>query len=170
MSEPLELWMPEDELARALGVDRSIVKKNRPHAPPGGVRPNGKTIEWTQAAAAALALTLELPTPQFLKKAAPAPAATQGEAAKKVVPAVPGVEELTVSSSPIANGQHFPNKHIIKARRANGEVVCVRVMNSEKYQPTLWLSTEPMVIKAKKSSAGNWWELMQREPRWRGRF
>lgn len=171
MSDDIEsLWMPEEALAHALGVDRSIVKKNRPYAPTGGVRKTGLTIEWNAEAATALARVLELPAPNFQKNAPPAATAAPGEPVKKTPPVPEGVEELTVTSKPIANGNHFPNPHIIKAKRTSGEEVYVRVMNSDKYQPTVWQSTEPMVIKAKKSPAGNWWELMQREPRWMGRF
>ena len=165
-------WMTEDALAHALGVDRAIVRKHRPNAPTGGVRLNGKAIEWSAVAASTLALTLALPDTQFQKKAAPA--ATGEESAKKIA-AADGVEELTVSSSPMAHGKHFGNPYLIKAKRADGEEVTVKVMNSEKYRPTLLDAMcrdtkEPMVIKARRSVGGNWWELMSREPRWRGRF
>ena len=155
--------MTETDLAKLLGVDRDIVKKQRPYALTGGVRLTGKTIEWSDSACLAVAIALALPTEVF-KKNAPQVASGAGTVPDD------GIESLTVVSAPSANGKHFPNPHIIKAKRAGGEVVCVRVMDSAKYQPTLWNAPGPMVIKAKKSVGGNWWELISREPRWRGRF
>lgn len=162
-------WMTEEALAKTLGVDREVVKRERPYAGTGGVRVNGKAIEWSAEAATALAVKLGINDLIFQKNAPPAAVAPSAGPEKNAAPA-DGIETLTVASAPACNGRHFANPNIIKARRDNGEVVCVRVMDSGKYQPTLWNSKEPMTIKAKKSPGGNWWELIGREPRWRGRF
>ena len=175
-SPHIDFWMAEDDLARALGVDRGTVKRHRPDAPTGGVRMNGKAIEWSEAAASALAVRLTLPPPVFQKNAAPAATADVEQKTPPPDPAAStpaalpsGVEELTVFSKPVANGRHFANPHIIKAQRANKDVVDVRVLDSGKYQPLLWDGSKPMTLRAKKSLAGNWWDLVSREPRWRGR-
>lgn len=168
-------WIHEDDLAKSLGVDRDTVKRHRPHVPTGGVRTNAKAIEWNAEAAAWLASRLQLPAPQFQKNAAPMAAgeAAPGEKTAPPASALPG-EELAVVSKPTVGGRHFANPHIIKARRADGSVVDVRVMDSAKYQPTLCTdkgpTDKPMMIRAKKATGGNWWELLSREPRWRGRF
>ena len=161
--------MAEDALSKALGVDRHLVKQQRPYAPTGGVRVNGKAIEWNMEAIRALETALKLPTTIFQKNAPPAPSAPQGSAASPAPNATDGIEELTVVSAPSANGRHFANPNLIRCQRTTGELVLVRVMDSGKYQPTLWNSPEPMTVQAKKSPAGNWWELISREPRWRGR-
>ena len=165
-----ERWIPEDELAKALGVDRDQVKRQRPYAPTGGVRVHGKAIEWNAEAIRALEAALKLPHVIPPKNAAPTSSAARGEPVQPGSASPDGIEELAVASSPSANGRHFANPNLIRCKRANAELVLVRVMDSAKYQPTLWNSAEPMMVKAKKSPAGNWWELIGREPRWRGRF
>jgi hypothetical protein len=154
-----ENWLEEEALARTLGVTREQVRAHRPHAPSGGVRQQGRLIEW--AAPARLWLSQQLGLAISEKNAPPV--------LPEKTAAPSGIEELTVASAPSANGRHFANPNIIRCRRASGELVDVRVMDSAKYQPTLWNSQEPMKVRAKKSPAGNWWELISREPRWRGR-
>ena len=189
-------WMEEQALANALGVPRHIIKKMRPHTPAGGVRP-GKAgaIEWREDAVTDAALKLQLPPPpQFAKKAAtpeglekiapvqPPPLASAEAVKPSAAPAAPpapvpnpdGGEELTVHSKPLVNGKHFANPIIIQAKRSTGELVYVRVMDSAKFQPCLrddkGPTTKPMTLRAKKSTAGNWWELLSRAPRWPGRY
>lgn len=165
MSDPIETtWIPEDELAKMLGVARGTVKTERPYAPSGGVRVNRNAIEWNEEAAQWLAITLKLPTLHFKKNGGE-------EAAAAAAPSADGIEDVAVISAPTANGRHFANPHLIRCRRASQEEVLVRVMDSGKYQPTLAdKPTEPMTVRARKSPGGNWWELIGREPRWRGRW
>lgn len=166
MSATNTFWIAEDELAKALGVDRPTVKRERPYVPTGGVRANGKAIEWRDDAASALAIKLGLTFAVAEKNAATAAAEPQKNAASS-----PEVEDLTVVSAPRVNGRHFANPNLIQGRRATGELVYVRVLDSAKYQPTLADHPDkPMVVKARKAVGGNWWELVSREPRWRGRF
>jgi hypothetical protein len=161
-SSPAESWIPEEEIAALLNVPREKIRAERPYLGAGEVVRKGNVISWQRVAAARVAaklglqLTLADASAEDTQKNAPPPEAD--------------FEELTVCSQPMrSNGPHFGNQFLIKATRANKEIVIVRVLNSSKFLPKLH-DGKPMVIKAKKSPAGNWWALVGREPRFPGRW
>ena len=84
-------------------------------------------------------------------------------------------EVLTVHSRPKMQRDgllsHFPNKRLIEARRAGGEIVRVRVQASVNFRPTL-ISGQPMTFRARRAEGLQVWELAhdQRCPRWPGRW
>jgi len=160
-TQPNEDWISEEEVATTLNVPREKIRAERPHLKAGETTKKGNAIVWLRSAAERIASKLRIPSPE---KNAP-PAACD---AKKTASAVE--EELTVSSQPLGPGlPHFPQAWLIKAKRSNGEVVVVRVVDSRKYFPKL-RTGEPMKFKAQKSAAGNWWQLTGREPRFPGQW
>lgn len=145
---PTTDWVAEDDLATELNIPRDVLQTAREKMPPADVDRDGPWIVWKKSAAAALAQSLGLEWPPAQKNA-------------------PAGETLTVASAPRNGGFHFPNPHIIRARRATGEVVDVEVKDSSKY--TTHLRTgEPMAFQAQRSTAGNYWLLIGREPRYKG--
>ena len=77
---------------------------------------------------------------------------------------------MAVVSRPVAGGKHYSNPNLIQCKRATGELVYVRVLDSGKYLPLIRGTTKPMMVRARKASGGSWWELLSREPRWPGIF
>lgn len=152
-------WIPEEEIAQQLGIEREKIRAARPHLGPGAVSMMGKVIYWTRTAAAELAQRLGLPA-SIAEKTPAAPAV------KENAPAPEG-EELTVFSGPGPGGWHFPNRNLIKAKRPTGEIVVVRVLDSRKYLPKDRFG-KPMVMRAKQATSGTWWVLIGREPRFPG--
>lgn len=148
-------WVAEDDLATELNVPRSVlVLGRRELLATAEVDSDGPWVVWRKTAATRFAASLGLVWP----------AVATTEPAKKTAPAP---EELTVVSAPRGDGWHFPNHHIIRAQRANGEQVDVQVWDSSKY--TTHLRTgEPMKFKALPSPAGLHWVLVGREPRFKG--
>lgn len=162
-STPPEQWIPEDELAALLNVPREKIRAERPHLLPGEIAKRGNVIRWLRTAGERVAAKLGLELP---KKTAPEAEGSRVEGRGED----DAGEELTVSSNPMrSNGPHFGNPFLIKARRASGEEVVVRVLHSSKFLPRL-RNGEPMTFKAKKSTAGNWWQLVGREPRFPGQW
>lgn len=158
-TQPDNDWIPEDELAKHFGLTREKIRAERP--PAAEVKKKSNVISWAWTAAARLAVKLKIP--MLEKNAAPPPASTEPPA-----PPTPEDEELTVWSSPAGPAlPHFPQPWLIKAKRADGEIVVVRVLDSRKYMPKL-RNGEPMKFRAKKAAPGNWWQLTQREPRFPG--
>lgn len=128
------------------------LKKIRALRPASVVERAGDGILWPLADARALATHLGIP---FVE-----PEKTPAD----------DTEDLTVfSTSRFPDGSHFKNPNIIQCRRKNGALVDVRVVHSKKYRPTLRNVTgqadnRPMVIRARPSAVGNWWQLVGREP------
>lgn len=149
MGDTIE-WISEDELATALKVDRSVLRQRRPYLEAGEVEQQQGAVVWQKKAAARVAASLGLTL------------ATVDEPASDDPPPVaePSPETLTVISQAL-------NRNIVNARRASGETVAVRVVDNRKYVPRLG-NGKPMTLTAKKSTAGNWWVLVGREPRWPG--
>lgn len=138
-------WITEDELATRLNVDRSVLRQRRPYLLAGEVEQKNGAVLWQKNAAARVAAELGLPMAEG-EAEAPAPE--------------PPPETLTVISQAV-------NRNIVNAQRASGEAVCVRVVDNRKYIPRLG-NGQAMTLTAKKSTAGNWWVLVGREPRWPG--
>lgn len=143
-------WVAEDDLATELGMPRSVLQQAREQLAPEDVDRDGPWVIWKKTAATAYAAAQGLTWP-------PPDAVAQPE------------EELTVDSSPREawGGYHFPNRHIIRARRSSGELVNVRVVDARKYTTRL-KNGAPMTFKAKRSDTGPEWLLVGREPRYRG--
>lgn len=137
-------FIREDVLAKRLGMNRDDLMAMRPK----NSRTKGGAIEWPLEEAHQTAQILNLELPDELDQKMPG-------------------EIVTVCSAPARDGWHFGNHLLIKARRQNGDVVTVRVVDSKKYAPTL-RGGQPMVLRARASEAGNWWLLVGREPRWKG--
>lgn len=141
-------WVAEDDLATQLNVSREVLLAAREKMAAEDVDKDGPWVVWRKTAATAFAAAAGMTWPADEKSA-------------------PSDELVTVASTPRAGGWHFPNPRIVKARRGNGELVDVVVMNSSKY--TTHLRTgEPMTFRARKSSSGSHWTLVGREPRYRG--
>ena len=141
----------ERVLIEQLGIPE---KKLRALRPVGVEVRSGEGVFWPVASAVELAGSMgaELTLPQ--EKTAP-----------------DATEELSVASDPrLGSGQHFPNPKLIRARRASGELVLVRVMDSRKYRRFLRIGGAPMVIRAQPAASGNWWNLVGKEPRWPGQW
>ena len=152
-------WIPEQLVAEKLNVARDTIRAQRPYLAAGGVEKRDGTVCWTKNAARTVAEKLGLDASVFAEKTPPT--------ANASAPVANGEELLHVHSRPGQTGQHFPNPRVIHGRRPNGEIVVVSVVDSRKY--TTHLRTgEPMTFKAKKATAGNWWVLTGREPRFRG--
>lgn len=159
-------WISEDELCARLSVERAVGRQHRPKAPSGCVRQRGRVVEWSHEGALWLAAELAIPVPSE-KNAPPEPDTAEPLPQKKA----DEPEQVTVISRSVINGRHFANQHIIQCARCNGEKIYVRVMDSAKYQPFLADDPKkPMTLRAKKARGGNWWEMLDREPRWRGRW
>lgn len=155
-------WIDEEKAAAALGVNREVLRTQRPHLGPGECRKHGNAFQWLASTVERIAATLGL---QFHEKNAPPIPATNPDQ-----PAAPAEEELTVYSQPMGpNKPHFAQSQLFKAKRANGEIVVVRVTDSRKFLPKL-RKGQPMTFKAKKAAAGNWWQLIGREPRFPGQW
>lgn len=137
-------WITETAVARLLNVPRSVLRAERPVLA-SRISETGAVL-WRKDAVESLALRLGLPLAFPVEKSAP--------------PDEP--ESLAVYS-------RCPNPNIIMATRANGERVAVRVVSNLKYQRLL-TTGEPMMLQAKPSTAGSWWVLTSREPRWPGKF
>lgn len=150
-------WIAEEQLADALGVPREKIRAERPHLGAGEVTKKGNVILWLRSAGERIAEKFGIPvTKKDATAATPEPKHFG--------------EELTVVSQPMrSNGPHFGNVFLIKARRADGEVVVVRVLNSSKFLPRLQ-NGKPMTFRAQKAAAGNWWLLIGREPRFPGHW
>jgi len=140
-------WIAEDDLQRLLNVDREKLREAREKMAGGEVDTDGPWVVWKKSAAARWAAQEGLTLPDG---------------------ALETPERLTVvSKSCGGQGYHFPNKNIIKAKRENGEVVVVRVMDSSKYTDRL-RTGGPMEFLAVPSKHGAVWVLTGREPRFRG--
>lgn len=149
MSQTDDGWIEEATLAVLLGVDRGVLKKIRPHLPAGAVKEKtGGAVVWEKSAAVNEAMKLGL---AFQWPGEPVPEKSAAT-----------VERVTVVRTP-------PNRHIVTCRRPSGEEIHVRVVDNRKYVP-VGLDGKPMTLEATKNSMGNWWNLVGREPRWRGRF
>ena len=148
-------WVAEDILATELAVPRSVLQQARNLLPMGDVDKDGPWVVWKKSAASAFAASLGLAWP---------PPEAAGDSPQKNPPEP---EELAIASEPRGDGWHFPNHRIIRARRANGAIVDVQVMDSSKYSTHLRTGT-PMIIKAQPSTSGPHWVLVGREPRFKG--
>jgi len=149
MADQVPEWVSEEDLAVELKVDRQVLRHQRPHLGAGEVDQKSGAVVWLRSAATRVAAKLGLTL------------AEQEKTAPAVNGALPdGVEVLTVVSQAL-------NRNIVNATRPSGERVCVRVMDNKKYLPRTGKG-EPMTLRAKKSTAGNWWILVGREPRWPG--
>lgn len=158
-------WITEEELAKQLGVDRDVIRAERPHLAPGEVKQQGRLIVWLRVAASRIAAKFHL-EPVALKKTPPAPLVIRGLLLEKNPP--PGTpEDVTVVSTPGPGGWHFANHHLIRARRENGLTIIVRVVDSRKYVPKM-RNGKPMMLKARPAEAGLWWIPAGREPRYPG--
>lgn len=156
MSQCDEGWITEQDLAVLLGVERAVLKKMRPHLLAGEVgHAANQAVIWKKTAAARVAIELGLTLPDGL---APEP--------QKTMPPLPipptGVETVTV----LRGAQ---NVNIVICTRASGEEINVRVVDNKKYVP-VGLDGKPMMFEARKNDEGSWWNLVGREPRWRGKF
>jgi hypothetical protein len=159
-------WIAEEEIAKSLGVEREKIRAERPRLAAGEVGQQGRVIVWCRAAAMRLAAKLGLESPFPKKTPPPAARAVRGLLLEKNPP--PGSPEvLTVFSTPRKDGWHFGQHNLIRAKRLNGEIVVVRVIDSRKYLPALRNGT-PMTIVARPSDAGAWWWPVGREPRFPG--
>ena len=149
---PAPELVSEKDLSEQLGVP---IKKIRDARPPTAVRHDGEGgYCWPLDLARAFASHHGIPFEGPEKKTAPAEA-----------------ETLTVVSlARTPTGHHFANKNLIQAKRANGDLVFVRVVSSAKYRPMLHDGSGPMTLQARRSEAGNWWILVGREPRWPARW
>ena len=145
-------WVAEETLATELGLPRTLLQEARERLAPEDVDRDGPWVIWKKTAATAFAAAQGLTWPP--------PAA----------PARPE-EELIVTSLPREawGGYHFPNRHIIRAKRATGEQVNVRVMDPRKFTTTL-KNGAPMKFRAGQSESGPEWLLVGREPRYRGQW
>ncbi len=150
-------WISEEELARSLGVKRSDLRDQRPSLKNGGAQMRGNMVFWLKKTALSAATKLGLSGDNIFKKTA---LSTDEDTA----PA--SGELLTVFSMPGPSGHHFSNKNLIKAKRASGEVVVVRVVDSAKYRP-VGRNGLPMQFRAVPAE-GQWWRLAGREPRFVG--
>lgn len=149
-------WITEAQLAIQLRVDRKIIAAARRRLGSDEVADsNGKPVRWLKKVASDFAARLGLSLDAEKTTAAQLPASKP-------------VEHLEVASlpQPHFNGRHFGNHRLIRARRASGELVVVRVADSEKYAPLL-RNGQPMIFPAQPASTGNWWVITGREPRWR---
>ena len=138
-------------MVEQLNVPVKILRANRPA---GVVSRCSTGVRWPLAVAVAFAATMSatLTIPEEKDRANE-------------------IEELTVASPARgADGRHFPNRHIIMARRQNGEVVTVRVVDSAKYRPMLRIGGQPMTFKARPANHGNCWVRVGREPRYPGQW
>lgn len=142
-------WIAEDVVAKKLALDRDRARDLRP----ASAKKMGREIHWPLAEAEAVATGLGL----TLGDATAAPGATERG------------EEVTVVSSPGRDGFHFTNRCLIRCQRGAGEQIVVRVISSQKYVPKLANGT-PMRLRAEKAPEGNWWRLVGREPRWKGKW
>lgn len=159
MAEGEQDWVSEHDLAAQLNVRRDVLKAERPYLQAGEVDQRSGVIVWLKKAAERISAKLGIEIPE---KTAPTPASA--------APEPPTDELLTVFSQPAgAGGYHFPNPRVIKAKRANGEVVVVSVMDSRKYMTKL-VGGLPMTFRARKSAEGSVWRLTGREPRYPGRW
>lgn len=145
MAENSSNWINEELLAVELNVPRSVLRDKRASLPVTELEYKKNGVHWLRTAAARLAGELGLQWP-----------------APTEPPPAPATETLTVVSQ-------AANPHIVNCRRASGELVCVRVMDNKKYVPQSRAGT-PMTLPAQKSTAGNWWLLVGREPRWTGQW
>jgi ribosome biogenesis SPOUT family RNA methylase Rps3 len=148
----IEEWIDERELGTRLGVSREALRDARLEMPADLTRVEKRAVQWSLEAVSLFTERVGLVDPNA-KKTAPEPAAE--------------AEVLTVISFPRADGYHH-GRHHIKARRANGEEVMVRVLDSSKWRRTLRTNNEPMTFPAKKSD-GHWW-LPLKQPRFIGMF
>lgn len=148
-----EQWIAEEVIAKKLGLDRDRARDLRPTS----AKKIGREIYWPRADAESVANGLKL----SLAEASATPPG-EPESAERG-------EELTVVSSPGVDGFHFTNRHLIRCARAEGELVVVRVVSSQKYTPRLQ-DGQPMRLRAEKAPEGNWWILVGREPRWKGKL
>lgn len=144
-------WISEEALAAALGVARDRLRERRPYLLAGEVEQKNGAVQWQKSAAVRVAGELGL---------AWGSAAEDAEDADAPPAADEGVETMTVVSQAL-------NRNIVNAKRADGSLACVRVTDNRKFVPRLGNGT-PMTLRAKKSTAGNWWLLVGREPRWPG--
>lgn len=135
----------EAELAKQLGVPRAALRGERPQADVGAI---GKLVSWTKKAAMELANRLDLDPP----------------IAEKTPPHDVGEMVTVCSTVRLPGGRHFPNARLIQAVRENGEKIFVRVASPSRYAPTL-RDGAPMRFRAVPAHGGNWWILLDREPR-----
>lgn len=142
-------WIAEDALAAALNVPREELRKRRPYLRAGEVDQKNGAVLWLTVAAERIAAELGIPYAPA-EKNAPEANGAPAEA----------VETLTVVSRAV-------NPNIVNARRPNGEMAAVRVTDNRKFVPQMANGT-PMTFAARKSTAGNWWLMVGREPRWPG--
>lgn len=160
---PDDQWIDEEQAATQLGVKREVLRAQRPHLGPGECRQHGNAVQWLVSAARRVAAKLAIPIPEKNAPASQTPASSEKITA-------PDEEELTVFSQPMGpNKPHFAQPQLFKAKRASGEIVVVRVTDSRRFLPKL-RTGQPMTFKAKKASAGNWWQLVGREPRFPGQW
>lgn len=150
-------WVAEEQLATELNVPRELLRSLRPTLAEDDFALFGHFPAWKKNAATAVALTLGLVWP---------PALPEGATAQKTAPEP---ETLTVASEPRGDGYHSPNRRIIRARRDNGELVDVQVMDSSKYV-TRGRDGQPMKLRAQPSTSGPHWLLVGREPRFKGAY
>lgn len=150
-------WIAEHDIADHLGVKRDDIRAHRPAAATGEVTAQGNIIFWLKNAAVRVAEKLGLSPAVLEKSATPTPTVSDE------------TETLTVVSEPGPTGYHFGNPHLIRARRANGNVVVVRVVSSKKYRPKLQ-NGKPMELRAKPADEGAWWIRVGREPRFIGAY
>lgn len=150
-------WVAEETLATELNVPRELLRSLRPTLDTADTKQFGAFIGWKKTAATGVANSLGLVWP--------APEVTEAPAEKNA----PEGEQLTVVSVRRGDGYHFPNRRLIQARRASGEVVNVLVIDSSKYMPRT-RDGKPMSFRAKPSSHGAHWALIGREPRYPGQW
>ena len=161
MAKPLnDEWIAEEDFARALGVPRSVLREARPTLDSGEVDLRGNVLYWLKKTALATAARLGLQTTALDTKKTAVPGKNEEE---------PMGELMTVASSPGPDGYHFSNHFLIKARRANKEVVVVRVKDSRKYRP-MGQNNKPMTLRAVPADEGSWWVHVGREPRFIGAY
>lgn len=168
MAKPLnEEWIAEEELARLLGVNRSVLREARPSLGSGEVDLRGNVLYWQKKVATATAARLGLATTALENKKNGADAGAAATA--KANGEEPLGELMTVASVPGPGGYHFSNHFLIRARRANEEVVVVRVKDSRKYRPQ-GQNGKPMTLRAVPADEGTWWVHVGREPRFVGAY
>lgn len=143
-------WIAEEDLAEQLNVSRETLRSARLELAHGEADEEGPWVVWKKTAAARFAAGLGLQWP-------PATASEPEEAV------------LTVASAPGAQGRHFPNPRIIRARKPDGTLVDVLVMRASNFTPTL-RDGSPMTFRARRSPHGPHWQLVGREPRFRGQW
>jgi hypothetical protein len=95
--------------------------------------------------------------------ALPAAAGAPPFEAAQAAPA-PAPEALTAATHEdlVCHKRYKPNRHIVEALRATGELVLVRVKDNSNLQPGMTMKC--------RFGAGRVWELAQRLPRRRGRW